>query len=506
MYFLLFAIALIVLLWLFQVVYLEKFYRAIKANEANKALDSLSELVVEKNENLGSSIDALASEYNIAIAVFDMSYDAVYGATYLFGANLSDLPVNVIGEFVELARENGGRVEVSLEKNTDFIKNLESEYGIMDKMPGMDKNLTQEGDSSQHEEGSGQPTDPRGKINMIKSVLYLQIVNTDSGEYLLVVNSQLSPVDATVNTIRIQLVWISIIMITMALIIATVVSKLVSRSIIRTNDTAKEFGKGNFDVHFDGGDYREIDELSETLNFAASELSKTENLRRELIANVSHDLRTPLTMITAYAEIMRDLPGENTPENVQVVIDEATRLTNLVNDMLDTSKLQAGVMKLEKSIYNLTDSIGAVMGRYNKLKEQDGYTIRFEYKDEVFVEADEFKIYQVIYNLVNNAINYTGEDKTVIVRQKVFAEHVRIEVTDTGEGISKEDIALVWDRYYKVDKTHKRAVMGTGLGLSIVKNILELHGAKYGVDSIPGKGSTFWFALPIAKTPLKILD
>ena len=121
-------------------------------------------------------------------------------------------------------------------------------------------------------------------------------------------------------------------------------------------------------MRFEGKDYREVAELSDTLNATAKELGKNESLRRELIANVSHDLRTPLTMIIAYAEVMRDLPGENTPENVQVVIDEAGRLTNLVNDMLDMSKLQAGVMEKNDTVYNLTESIESVLERYNKLK------------------------------------------------------------------------------------------------------------------------------------------
>ena len=115
------------------------------------------------------------------------------------------------------------------------------------------------------------------------------------------------------------------------------------------------------------------------------------------------------------------------------------------------------------------------------------------------MEADEYKIFQVIYNLINNAINYTGEDKTIWVRQLIKGDSVRIEVTDSGEGIAKDALPYVWDRYYKVDKTHKRAVMGTGLGLSIVKNVLELHDAKYGVESELGKGSTFWFELKIAQ-------
>lgn len=150
-------------------------------------------------------------------------------------------------------------------------------------------------------------------------------------------------------------------------------------------------------------------------------------------------------------------------------------------------------------VYNLTQSIQSVFERYNKLKEQDGYTIEFEFDREAQVEADEYKIFQVIYNLINNAINYTGKNKTVWVRQKVIGEKVRIEVTDSGEGIAPEALPYVWERYYKVDKTHKRAVMGTGLGLSIVKNILELHNADYGVESEVGQGSTFWFELEIQK-------
>ena len=276
-----------------------------------------------------------------------------------------------------------------------------------------------------------------------ESVISIDLVTVEGIDGMLFVNTQLTPVDATVNTLRA--------------------------------------------------------ELSDVLNATALELNKNENLRRELIANVSHDLRTPLTMIIAYAEVMRDLPGENTPENVQVVIDEAERLTNLVNDMLDISKLQAGVMVKNAEVYNLTQSIQSVFERYNKLKEQDGYTIEFEFDREAQVEADEYKIFQVIYNLINNAINYTEKNKTVWVRQKVIGEKVRIEVTDSGEGIAPEALPYVWERYYKVDKTHKRAVMGTGLGLSIVKNILELHNADYGVESEVGQGSTFWFELEIQK-------
>lgn len=200
-------------------------------------------------------------------------------------------------------------------------------------------------------------------------------------------------------------------------------------------------------------------------------------------------------MITGYGEVMRDLPGENTPENIQIIIDEATRLSTLVNDLLDLSKLQSGALQAQKQVFNLTDSVRAILERYSKLVEQEGFDITFESKEEVFINADELRISQVIYNLVNNAVNHAGEDKTVIITQTVRDKLVRIEVTDHGEGIPADKLPYIWERYYKVDREHKRGVIGSGLGLSIVKSILDAHKAHYGVRSTQGKGSTFWFEI-----------
>jgi signal transduction histidine kinase len=116
------------------------------------------------------------------------------------------------------------------------------------------------------------------------------------------------------------------------------------------------------------------------------------------------------------------------------------------------------------------------------------------------VNADHIKLSQVVYNLINNAITYTGPDKSVTITQSISQDSVKIEIADTGEGIAEESLPLIWDRYYKVDKAHKRAAIGTGLGLSIVKTILDLHEAKYGVSSTVGQGSTFWFQLKLDKT------
>ncbi len=484
LYLLSFTVILLAILWIFQICYLDTFYKFIKNREAQKALTQVVDILKSGEEDAESEIDYLAAEGNLSVLVTDTDGNTIHSAEYILNSKMSTIPKEEFEWYYEQAKEQGGKAKIEFEgnQNVTMLSNQEQP-----PLPEEAKKLPpeREDDFSQK----------RGQ--KAQSAVYVEIMNDGTKDMVVMVNSQLTPVDATVDTLRIQFVWISVILIFLSLMIAFLLSRKISGSIIKVNLSARELAKGNYSVEFSGKDYREIAELSETLNFAASELEKTEGFRKELLANVSHDLRTPLTMIIAYAEGMRDLPGENTPENLQVIIDESRRLTNLVNDMLDISKLQAGVLEKEISVYNLTESIESVLERYNKLKEQDGYSIEFQYEQEVWVEADEFKIFQVIYNLINNAINYTGDDKQVLVRQRIKDDIVRIEVTDTGAGIAKEALPYVWERYYKVDKTHKRAVMGTGLGLSIVKNILILHEAAYGVESEQGKGSTFWFELPI---------
>lgn len=479
---------LLIILWLFQTVYLEMFYKAVKTNELEDALENVEELINE--DDFGTVIETIAESYDICILVTDVNGTKIYSAETNMNCGIHRLPANELAKLMEMADADGSVVRIKNNAGLAFDRDINRTE------PPSDGSIS--GDGGQGEEHFRDMMNMPANVENESLLIVKKLVLEDGGEYVVFLNSIISPVSATVYTLRVQLLYISAIMIAISLIMAVIISIRVSKPIIKINDTAKVMAEGNYNVEYEEGGYREIAELSQTLNYAAHELKKTEDLQREIIANVSHDLRTPLTMITAYAEVMRDIPGENSPENVQVIIDEAKRLTNLVNDMLDVSKLQAGVAAPDAKEYNITAGIKSVVDRYSRLVEQDGYKVSFKYSEEnVMVYADEFKIYQVLYNLVNNAVNYTGEDKVVTIRQIVNGGIVRIEVSDTGEGIEPDELANVWERYYKVDKEHKRAVMGTGLGLSIVKNILKLHSAKYGVVSEVGKGSTFWFELKI---------
>ncbi len=178
-------------------------------------------------------------------------------------------------------------------------------------------------------------------------------------------------------------------------------------------------------------------------------------------------------------------------------MDEATRLTSLVNDVLDVSKLENGMEGLNLSSFSLTLCVETTVKRMNGMLASDGYEISFEAEEEICVNADKSKIDRAFYNLLINAVNYTGDSKKIHVEQTTGEHAVRISVTDSGEGISPEELPAIWDRYYKSAKPHRRGVTGTGLGLSIVKKIVELHGGRYGVESTLGYGSTFWFELLI---------
>ena len=290
-------------------------------------------------------------------------------------------------------------------------------------------------------------------------------------------------------------------MIVAAILLATgmvgyTMSRSISEPIIETNEAARELSRARYQRPPHSGGYREIAQLNDTLVQTAEDLRKVEDLQRELIANISHDLRTPLTMIEGYAEAMRDIPDEITPENMQIIIDETERLSTMVNEVLDFSRLRTGSLELTMTRFNLTELIRKIVDRISHMTAVEGYTVTFEAGEDVFVTADSGRISQVIYNLAGNALTYTGADKTVRIRQEKKDGTVRITIADSGEGISPEELPFIWDRYYRSRENHKRAVIGSGLGLNICRGILENHHAPYGAETPPEGGTVFWFALP----------
>lgn len=328
-------------------------------------------------------------------------------------------------------------------------------------------------------------------------VIVRLLMNREGRELAIFFDCHLEPVGTAAEVLSFELLLLSAVLILAASILAYVVSRRIARPIAEINESAKELAAGHYEVSFGPGGYREIDELSATLTYAAAELAKVEELQKELIANISHDLRTPLTMIIGYGEVMRDIEGENTPQNIGVIIDEAKRLSELVNDLLLLSRCRAGCEELVTEEFDMGTAVAETVERYRQMLASRGFVFTGKTAKGLTVCADRGKILQVMYNLINNAVNYSGDSREITVNcYATEVGGVRFEVIDRGTGIPQEELTDIWERYYKAHGEHKRSVVGSGLGLSIVRGILELHRARYGVDSRVGEGSRFWFELP----------
>lgn len=318
--------------------------------------------------------------------------------------------------------------------------------------------------------------------------------------YLLV--STTSSLSARVRGLMIsEILIVSVAVISISIFVLGQISSRISTPLQQISRSAKLMGKGNFDVKFDRGDGRckEINDLAQSLEETREEISKSDRMQKELIANVSHDFKTPLTMIKAYASMIQDLSGDN-PEkrnkHCQIIIDETDRLASLVGDLLDVSKISSGIDVLKPSVFNLSEFTLSVVERFHYLEDTKGYSFLTDITPDLYTEADKDKIGQVLYNLIGNAVNYTGEDKKIYIRLMRDKDCIRFDVRDTGKGIKKEELDTIWDRYYRSKEAHKRPVQGTGLGLSIVKAILTRHAFSFGVNSEYGKGSVFYVEFP----------
>ncbi|MBE6035055.1 HAMP domain-containing sensor histidine kinase [Aminipila sp.] len=454
-YFVLFAAFLLSLLWLLQIFFLNTYYQEMKITETNRVANVIADKYGK--EDFLETIRALSVTNDMYIQI--ETDDAILFSP---GNESGRMPV-----YMYLPEMNTVR-KLLFEDNRRSASVI-----IPQKSPG-------HGDK--------------------KTLAYASFLEkSEDGKVILYIFSPLFPVDSTVGILRNQLFYVTIISLCMAFCLSLYLSNRISKPIRNIKKSAEKLAAGEYGVSFEGGHYTEIIQLADTLNMTSVELEKTDALRKDLIANVSHDLRTPLTMVKSYAEMIRDLSGDN-PEkrkaHLDVIIEEADRLNLLVSDMLDLSRLQTHVTPLEKRRFNLSEMAQSIINTFGIYESSDGYQFILECpEEEIMVDADENKIKRVVSNLVNNAIKYCGEDKKVIVKISDINGIARCEVSDHGMGISPDEINQIWERYYKASTNHVRESKGTGLGLSIVKEIILLHNGRYGVESIEGKGSTFYFEL-----------
>ena len=444
MYLAIFSLFILIFLFFFQVIFIDTFYEWTKT----KTIKNLSKdiLVTENDTSLYDKLDKVSYKENVCIELTNSNGDNLYSS---YGNNCRLRSRTIKRNFINSNKES---------KTYNLVNNFTKEKSIM-------------------------------SATKLSNNLYIFI------------STSLIPLDSTINIIEQQLIVVSIVVLLLSIVVAYFISKRLSLPITKISKAAKLISKGKLKTKFETtSDIKELVDLTNALNDMKDELSKTEELQKDLMANVSHDLKTPLTMIKAYAELILDIninDKEKCKNNLTIIIEEVNRLNELVNDILALTKVENDLDKLDISSFDLIKLIEKIVKQHNIYVIKDGYSIEFIHNNikELMIDADKKKIEQVIYNLLNNALNYTGEDKKVIIKIVEDDKDYTIMVIDSGKGIDKKEIDHIFDRYYRSKKNHKRYVYGTGLGLSIVKNILLLHNYEYGVTSKKNKGTTFYFKI-----------
>ena len=444
-YLITFSIAILLLLYMFQIVFLKIFYERYQINN----LKSVANRIITSPETV--SFEQLAYENEMCIQIYNDNKVTSY---------------NVLNKDCLLNSNDKSVIKV---KNKILTSSKNSIIRVIN--PKYDS----------------------------KSIIYG--IHYSDDIYILL-NTKLEDVNSTTYILRGQLIYITLIMIILSGIVSYFVGKMINKPILNITNKAKLMAIGNYEQDTNKYDIAEIDELNQVLNYARSEIKNTDELRRDLMANVSHDLKTPLTMIKAYAEMARDINNENEDkrkDNLNVIIDETDRLNVLVNDILELSRMQNSSDELNIESYDLIEELNQILKRYEIIKETENYKFITNIPEKAMVKADKKKINQVMYNLINNASNYTGDDLTIKINITDCKKRYLVEIIDTGKGISEEDLKFIWSKYYKNEKNHKRNIVGTGLGLSIVETILIKHKFEYGVKSKKNKGSNFYFYINKSK-------
>lgn len=455
-----FVVIILLLLWLFQIVFLQQFYKGQLISELTKKSSNFV-LQVEKsekinyltyNQGLKDELESFAFTNNLNLEIFDSGSNSLYKAS-----NSSD-----------------------------------------EQAPGVFRRYKSEATTEALSDVKVQKTFTHPRFGNEFLLIGLPIHHENQVMGALIISVPLAPVDDTTVILKKQLLWITLILFAAAVIMAYILSKAFTKPILQIEKVAKKISSGNLKVRVENKSKDEIGQLAATINKMGQELHKTEQLRRDFIANVSHELRTPLSLIRGYAETLRDITG-NIPEKrekqIGIIIDESQRLSGLVNDILNLSQLQAGAVKLEIKPFSIDRTIESILKRYEGISSENKIIINSAVSAGLKVNADEKRIEQVLFNLINNAFNNTKPGGRIEVKAWDKEGYVKIEVRDTGTGISEELLEHIWDRYYRGDRTENKNVIGTGIGLAIVKNLLEAHSAKYGIESQVGEGTTFWFEL-----------
>ena len=470
-YFMVFAALIFSVLWLLQTVFLQSFYNDMLIKNTKKA----AQIIEEKSfsENITEVIDMITLDNSILVFVTDKKGNVIYCSDEYKGAHQKN---HIDGEF-----KNTGEPEKNMPKNKHFgnYRNLPEGFGeFLTKL----------------NENSGNTVE-YSTDNIYVYGTYITYYGTQE-DAVLYVSTTLDAVGSAVSIIRIQLVWVTILSLIVGFVLSWFIAKNFDKPVAQLSLKANKLGEPDYPKEFKKGFCTELDDLSEKLDTTSEKLIESRNFQMELLANVSHDLRTPLTMIKGYAEIIRDTSWDDEEQcsaDIAVIVRETDRLTELVNEILEYSELKMGEHTEEFEQLDLSTLIEKVCDSFENLYKHKDEKIERKIEEGILVNGNSSRLERAVYNLIDNAFRHTDDSRKVTVRLCSIDDRVRIEVIDYGKGIPKQEIEHIWDRYYTFRQRKGKGV--SGLGLAIVKQTVSMHNGICSAESEEGKGSTFWIEL-----------
>ena len=299
-----------------------------------------------------------------------------------------------------------------------------------------------------------------------------------------------------------RLVWLAAGLATLVAVILTyVISRSITRPLREMSALARRIAAGDFGRRVAVAGDAELSDLAASLNHMARQLGELEKTRREFIANVSHELRSPLTSMRGFIQGILDgtVSAADRERYLKLAFSETERLSGLIDDLLDLTALDAGAGELKFSPVDLGEVVQAVGTQFEPQARARRVALACDGAGPVAVRADAARLKQILINLVDNALRYTPADGQVRLAWRRAAAWGEVEVRDTGPGIPDADLPHIWDRFYRVDKARTRTRGGTGLGLAIVKRLVEAHNGEVDARSVPGTGAAFTVRLPLAQ-------
>ncbi|NLY21605.1 MAG: HAMP domain-containing histidine kinase [Tissierellia bacterium] len=452
-YFSTFAILILLLMWGFQMVFIGTLYTRMKVNDVEKIGTEITKEFYRDTRRFQSLVTEYSTDGSLLVQVVDEDGKIIYPLTLY---DFFSMPTKINPEIVD-----------------ELFPQIEED--------GTSKTLLR-------------PTE-NGRGNILVYASYLGKLDSGKNAFLFIV-TPVEFMDLTTGILQTQFFMITVITLILSTITSFFISEKLVKPIVDLEKSASDLAKGNYDVVFPSADVKEINELASTLNYATDKLSQMDEMRKSIIANISHDLKTPLTVIKSYAEMIRDISGndeESRNRDLETIISETNDLADMVNNILDVSKLEMEMGEMYITEFDIVELSNKVVDRLKVLQGRDYFKFEIEAIGDTVISADETKIEQVIYNFITNAMNYTGDDNLIKIVVDGSGETLEYSVIDSGEGIPEDEYDNIWTRYYTKNKNHVRQIVGTGLGLYIVKVILESHKFEYGVESEVGVGSRFYF-------------